>query len=68
MGVLIGLVAGAAQRQARSAFRDLGAGQQPRLLYTGLCRLSGHERRTFGFDWCYGDDELLKFVGREGLP
>ena len=21
---------------------------------------------TFGFDWCYGDDELLKFVGREG--
>jgi hypothetical protein len=21
---------------------------------------------TFGFDWCYGDDELLKYVGREG--
>ena len=21
---------------------------------------------TFGFDWCPGDDELLKFVGREG--
>ncbi len=21
---------------------------------------------TFGFDWCYGDDELLKFVGRPG--
>ncbi len=21
---------------------------------------------TFGFDWCYGDDELLKFVGRTG--
>ena len=21
---------------------------------------------TFGFDWCYGDDELLKYVGKEG--
>ncbi len=21
---------------------------------------------TFGFEWCYGDDELLKFVGRSG--
>lgn len=21
---------------------------------------------TFGFDWCYGDDELLKYVGRQG--
>ena len=21
---------------------------------------------TYGFDWCEGDDELLKFVGREG--
>jgi hypothetical protein len=21
---------------------------------------------TFGFDWCYGDDELLKYVGRDG--
>ena len=21
---------------------------------------------TYGFDWCYGDEELLKFVGRQG--
>lgn len=21
---------------------------------------------TYGFDWCYGDDELLKYVGRDG--
>jgi len=21
---------------------------------------------TFGFDWCYGDEELLKYVGRQG--
>lgn len=21
---------------------------------------------TFGFDWCYGDDELLKYVGKSG--
>lgn len=21
---------------------------------------------TYGFDWCYGDDELLRFVGRDG--
>ena len=23
---------------------------------------------TYGFDWCPGDDELLKFVGKRGLP
>lgn len=23
---------------------------------------------TYGLDWCYGDDELLKFVGKPGYP
>ena len=67
MGVLIDWWRVLRSDKRDQRFPGPGAGQQPRLLYTGFGRLPGHQpRRDFCFDWCYGDDELLKFVGREG--
>jgi len=38
-----------------------------RLLHAGTANCPAQSLdETYGFDWCPGDEELLKFVGREG--
>jgi hypothetical protein len=48
-------------------FRTWGLINDPGCCTPGAAGLPGQELdETYGFDWCPGDEELLKYVGKEG--
>src|SRR5690349_524457 len=62
-----GLVSGTEFQGALGSVRSVGYHQRPRMLVPGA---KGCPKKslaeTFGMDYCPGDDELLKFVGKPG--
>jgi hypothetical protein len=67
VGVLIDWFRVLRSDQRDDRFRAWGAINDPACCTPGTPNCPARSlEETFGFDWCPGDEELLKFVGKEG--
>ena len=55
-----------AAKNKRDLFQGWGATPDPDCCVPGQDGCPGTLEQTYGFQYCKGDDELLKFVGKEG--